>query len=139
MLRRKWRTWRHFSARERALICQAWFSFFGVRVWLGLCGFNKTRQHLSTPLCPNKTIDPVHLCDLIKIAAHYSPVRPNCLCRSLVGWKLLAENGIQADLVFGIRKDQQKLEAHAWLEMNGQVLNDSPNIIRNYERLLTNT
>jgi len=51
--------------------------------------------------------------------------RPNCLEQSLVLWWLLRRRGIEAALRIGARKDSNRFEAHAWLELNSQVLNDA--------------
>jgi hypothetical protein len=49
--------------------------------------------------------------------------RPNCLEQSLVLWYLLQSEGVTAPLRIGVRKLQQKLEAHAWVEFAGAPLN----------------
>ncbi|MGA7917628.1 MAG: lasso peptide biosynthesis B2 protein [Candidatus Acidiferrales bacterium] len=49
----------------------------------------------------------------------------NCLEQSLVLWWLLRRRGITADLRIGARKESERFEAHAWVEIDSQVLNDA--------------
>jgi hypothetical protein len=49
-----------------------------------------------------------------------------CLQRSLVLLWLLRRRGIESELRIGVRKDGSALTAHAWIEMAGEFLNDSP-------------
>jgi Transglutaminase-like superfamily len=50
--------------------------------------------------------------------------RAPCLQRSAVGTRLLRRYGLQADLVIGYRP--LPFESHAWVEVNGLVVNDRP-------------
>ena len=60
--------------------------------------------------------------------------RPNCLERSLTLWWLLRRDGIDGELHIGARKEDGQLKAHAWVELRGEVLNDSPEIHNHYAR-----
>jgi hypothetical protein len=65
---------------------------------------------------------------LVQISAAHLPARPNCLARSLALQTLLHRRGIPAELRLGVRKEGQHFEAHAWVEFDGQVLNDSADV-----------
>jgi len=58
--------------------------------------------------------------------------RTRCLERSLAAWWLLRWQRLPASLRIGVRKDDGVLQAHAWLEISGTVLNDSAEIYRGY-------
>lgn len=47
-----------------------------------------------------------------------------CLQRSVVTARLLRSHGIEADVVIGYRADP--FLSHAWVEVGGRVINDSP-------------
>jgi len=65
---------------------------------------------------------------LVKVAAgKISPIA-TCLHRSLTLWALLRLQGIEARLIFGVHKPENHFEAHAWVEYDGLVLNDSPDV-----------
>lgn len=50
--------------------------------------------------------------------------RSSCLEKSLVLCWLLQRRGIEAELRIGARKEKGNFEAHAWVELRGEVLND---------------
>src|SRR5258708_33238816 len=60
------------------------------------------------------------------------PWRPNCLERSLALWWLFRMNAMDGELHIGGRKNQGRFEAHAWVEWDGQVLNDSVDVHKHY-------
>lgn len=59
---------------------------------------------------------------LVRVAAARGLVQPSCLQHALVLWTLLDRHGFDAAIRFGVRKNQEVLEAHAWVEMDGQIL-----------------
>jgi hypothetical protein len=69
---------------------------------------------------------------LTSIAARWGPYRATCLRRSLFFWWLTRRRGLDSELKIGVRRDQGKLLAHAWIELNGEVLNDRPEIVEGY-------
>jgi hypothetical protein len=55
-----------------------------------------------------------------------------CLERSLVLWWLLRRRGIPAELRIGALKNASIFEAHAWVELDGAVINDAGEVHRHY-------
>ena len=66
-----------------------------------------------------------NLARLVNAAANHSPIRAACLTRSLTLWWLLRRRGIAGDLRIGVSNDTGEFEAHAWVEYEGTVINDS--------------
>jgi hypothetical protein len=64
------------------------------------------------------------VCEAVSLAAcfYYKPVR--CLQRSVAATRLLRNSGIHARLVIGYRPSP--FFSHAWVEVDGRVVNDSP-------------
>jgi hypothetical protein len=62
-------------------------------------------------------------CRMVSAALHYSLVTYTCLEESLTLWYLLRKQGISARLRIGVRKENEKFEAHAWVEHGGEALN----------------
>ncbi|MDX6726490.1 MAG: Transglutaminase-like superfamily [Baekduia sp.] len=62
------------------------------------------------------------------------PTDQRCLIRSLVLSRLLARRGIGATLIIGVGRDDEKFEAHAWVEHEGVAL--LPPGKGHFERLL---
>lgn len=70
---------------------------------------------------------------LVGLAVRHGVWRANCLQRSLALWWLLRRNGIRSELHIGTRKIGRQLDAHAWIEIEGVVLNDSSDVRHRYE------
>ena len=70
---------------------------------------------------------------LVEAAARRGPWPANCLQRSTVLWWLLRRRGVETDLRIGVRRRPgstggESLLFHAWVEHDGLVLNDAPDI-----------
>lgn len=71
---------------------------------------------------------------LLQITAHRGPVRALCLSRSLTFWWYLRSLGIDSTLRIGVRPSPggNPLQAHAWVERGGQIINDSEEHCREF-------
>lgn len=72
---------------------------------------------------------------MVSIAAEHGPYRASCLRKSLLVWWFLRRAGLDSTIRFGVRMSDGRLEAHAWVEYNGAVVNDSPDIRARYQLL----
>ncbi len=70
---------------------------------------------------------------MVAAAARNGPWRTTCLEQSLVLLWLLNRRAIPARLRIGVRKQGEELEAHAWIESHGIVLNDSADVSERYQ------
>jgi Transglutaminase-like superfamily len=70
---------------------------------------------------------------MVAAAARNGPWRPTCLEESVVLLWLLARQGIPAQLRIGVRKQLEALEAHAWVESGGVVLNETADVSQRYQ------
>lgn len=61
---------------------------------------------------------------MVYAADRHGFVHPSCLALSLTLWWLLERQGIESHLRVGIRKEDAKFEAHAWVEQDGAALNE---------------
>jgi hypothetical protein len=136
--------WRSLAPAERRLL--PWLAALLplVGAALRLLGYHRTRallERLSRP--PQRPIpaDPgatttadtaQRLARLVGIAANHGPYRATCLRQSLALWWLLRRRGIPAELRIGVRKQQGELQAHAWVEHQGQALNDGQGVSKTY-------
>jgi hypothetical protein len=59
---------------------------------------------------------------LVSVAARHGVYRANCLRQALVAWWLLGRRGVATNLVIGVRKDEQGFAAHAWVELDGDIV-----------------
>jgi len=60
---------------------------------------------------------------LVRWAAGTGPYRNSCLARALIVWSLLRREGIETRLRLGVRKQRERFQAHAWIEYQGQAVN----------------
>jgi hypothetical protein len=72
------------------------------------------------------------MAEIVKIAARHGLYRAKCLTESLVLWALLRRRGLPVELRIGARKAENQFEAHAWVELNGIVLNDTHDVEDRY-------
>lgn len=68
------------------------------------------------------SIDPDRAAYLVEVASRLQLRKPTCLQKALVLYGLLRRQGVEADLVIGAKKAEEKLAAHAWLEHQGRII-----------------
>ena len=71
------------------------------------------------------------VCEAVHTAAVWYPKQTLCLQKASVTTSLLRQHGFPADMKIGVRK--QPFHAHAWVEVDGQVVGDHQNV-RKYFR-----
>ena len=67
-----------------------------------------------------------------RIVKHSVGINGTCLTRSLTLWALLRRRGVLTELRVGIRRHEGKLEGHAWVEFDGQPVNESQDVTGTY-------
>lgn len=83
---------------------------------------------------PKERLDPADLgmvlgmARMLRIAARCGCYQAACLPRSLVLWWWLRRLGIGSELRIGVRQESGTFAAHAWIECQGLVLNDTADI-----------
>lgn len=63
---------------------------------------------------------------LVDVAAGF--IGGNCLARSIVLARILEGRAIPAQLRIGVRNGERGIDAHAWIEADGKVLNDRQDV-----------
>lgn len=125
---------------ERRLLLLAFFVVLLVRLGLWVLPFGTfcrrwsslvarmARPGRARPLPARKIVW------LVTVASRYVP-DAHCLTRSFAAHLLLARHGHQARLLIGVRKDDSRLDAHAWLEHEGAPLFERVEHLGRYRRL----
>jgi hypothetical protein len=112
-----------------------------VRWSLRLRGYGKTFTSLQrrirfqakgTDARPEAREEVQVTCRMVRAAVRYSLAQYTCLEESLTLWYLLRKQGIPACLRIGVRKENEKFEAHAWVEYGGEALNQDEAMHRHY-------
>ncbi|HKV61930.1 MAG TPA: lasso peptide biosynthesis B2 protein [Candidatus Acidoferrum sp.] len=130
-----WERLRRFSALERpaqTLFLRALILLPLVALSLRWRGFRTTHAALQTSLSnDDEKCDSALVSKQAALAAHmvnaadrHGFVHPSCLVKSMTLWWLLGRRRIHSQLRIGIRKVNDKFEAHAWVERAGAALNE---------------
>jgi hypothetical protein len=90
-------------------------------------GFRRIHRQVAQQAVANRTFPAEterRVCDAVCLAAcfYWRPVR--CLQRSIAATRLLRTYGVNGRLVIGYRA--APFLSHAWVEVDGRVVNDSP-------------
>jgi hypothetical protein len=72
---------------------------------------------------------------IVAMASRHTPNANSCLHRSLALWWVLGRRGLDSHLKMGARLNDGRLDAHAWVEHSGLVINDDPEVIGGYTPL----
>jgi hypothetical protein len=139
-----WERFRRFSALDpeaRRLFFRAAALLPFVGMSLRTRGYKKTQTWLQKRLESQNTcaldagsrrelVDKT--CRMVRAAEHYGLARCTCLEESLALWYLLGRQNISSRIRIGVRKQAEKFEAHAWVECEGEALNQSEELHRHY-------
>jgi hypothetical protein len=129
----RFRRFRRLSGFERAIVLEAAAGLLISRLAVRLLGFRVCRAVFEKPLVErnswNSTSDEVDALGMARRIAHLEAVTAanlffstSCLEQSLVLCRVLRRRGMSADLRIGARKEANRFEAHAWVELHGTVL-----------------
>ena len=103
----------------------------GLQRTMGLVPPARSRRSLGST---EDQLNEAHrLAYLVGLAARRGLGRPNCLSRSVVLWSLLRRRGMAGRLRIGVRGgDGAQPLFHAWVEYDGAVINDAPDVAEHY-------
>ena len=118
------------------LVLKAYFLLALFDFQLRYGSFTKLHRKVRTcPLGENKhSLGAVRtLCSAVDVACIWYPKKVLCLQRSAATVSLLKRYGVPAQMVIGAQHTPFK--AHAWVEVDGRVVNDKPHTPKMYEEL----
>ena len=137
-----WEQLRRFNALERGargIFLRAAVLLPLISLSLRARGFRKTQaslqKHLSSPKNAGHTFAPGSAdltVRMVRAAVRHSLGHPTCLEESLALWWLLGRQGISSELRIGVRKHDEKFEAHAWVEREGRAVNEPQALHEHY-------
>ena len=111
------------SPLERNFFFNAFFTSFFIRIKLIFVPFSKYSKKIGTlNVLPEKTIDfdevlVANIKQAIRRSVKYSLWRNKCLEQSVTAKKMLQKSNVSSTIYFGVRKNDDKLEAHAWVKI----------------------
>ena len=114
-----------------ALLVQ-WMRFSELLKWLDRASVGDNAVYLEKEVAANQAR---RVASVFLRAVQLSPIKGRCLSQSLVLWHLLKRRGFQGQLRIGVRKKDElrsftthNFDAHAWVEFQGEVLNERPDV-----------
>jgi hypothetical protein len=141
-LRHKLHRFRSRPSEDRRLILRAATILPLTMIGLRLFGFRRWKEwveKMSQPayraaaLPSDSQLDTaMRAARAVRSAQLHGPISPNCLERSLTLWWILLHEGVHGELHIGARKQDGQLEAHAWVELDGRILNDEEEVREEY-------
>ena len=115
------------TSLEKALIVRAslWLLFFRVGLFLAPTWFAKkwVRDGKSVGVVDQMADEPT-IDDIVRAVRQCQRYVPyaTCLTQALTARRMLSRYGHDAVLKIGVAKSDSRLEAHAWVEVNGRVV-----------------
>jgi hypothetical protein len=141
-MRAKLPTFLTFTPKDWQLLIQAWLLLWVIDLALRTLPFRKVQRWVGSSQPGRKDreagqvdLDIRRCCEFMDRAARHHLYSMGCLRRSLTLQWLLYRRGIDADLRFGVRRKDGILQAHAWLEYQGQVIGETIVPDEQYARL----
>ena len=133
------------SLGNRRLLIQSFLLLPMIHVTLFFLGYTRLLE-IMEKLTPLKDINAEYseawilqrasdITRIVTIAARRGLYKATCLRKSILVWWFLRKEKIRSEICFGVRMVNRKLEAHAWVEHNGTVINDSASVHENYQIL----
>ncbi|NEO22845.1 MAG: lasso peptide biosynthesis B2 protein [Moorea sp. SIO4G2] len=117
------------TSRERQLVINTFILLGLIRLGLWLLPFQTLRRLIAKISQPSLQAQGVNQTNLSKIvgavnlSSRYMPGGVKCLARALTTQVLMSRCGYSPQLRIGVAKGEGgKLEAHAWVENQGQVV-----------------
>jgi hypothetical protein len=132
-----WRRFLALPAAERRETVLAAAAIPVVWLLVRLLGFGSTRRLMERGARPADDLrQPAAGIDGVvrsvdRAAGRLGPLS-TCLTRSLVLWWRLRRHGHPAVLRAGVRRAEAGIEAHAWVELGGSVLNDVADVAERF-------
>jgi transglutaminase superfamily protein len=128
-LRRGLRQVSRLPYSDRTLFLLAWRSLVASRIRVRWGRVDWAEAVVEQPNGPaTREID--HLVALFDAARDTLPVGASCLPRSLALRRFLAQNGVGTRLRLGARKVGREWSGHVWVERNGRIVGDRPELVR---------
>lgn len=107
---------------------------FATRIWFVSQSVAKQEKPLSDAIKKQAKVDLI--VKLLQIAVSHHWVTLTCLHRVLVLKNMMDKNGIPSAIVIGVKKNDDTLAAHAWLEVTGNVVADDEVYTRGFKPLM---
>lgn len=124
-IRRRSARWHALTGQEKRLLGIAALLLVFAVVLFRLLGLRRGLAMLARlpgRFSPEAATSAERLLALVEIAGRNLPIAVTCLPNATVLWWLLERHDRECELRIGVRKEEGTLQAHAWVECAGAVL-----------------
>lgn len=123
---RRLQSFLRLPARERFLYLRTWLLLFRIRLMLWVLPYRRWRQiaaHMIRVENERQLDRPQvnQITRAVRVMSKYVP-QASCLTQALAAQTLLANEGQRSQLRVGVTQNDGKLEAHAWVQIDGRVV-----------------
>ncbi len=133
---RRLRRFLAMDGQHRRLFVAAWLSLPVIDLLLRVIGLERTRRLLAraSPVPPGDPREAAgrdgielaeELAGLIALAGRHAVANGTCLRQALLLWWMLRRRGLASEIRIGVSK-QDGFRAHAWVELAGREVGQSP-------------
>jgi Transglutaminase-like superfamily len=127
---------RALSAAQWRVVLSSVVLLAPIQVMLKSRGLKRTARLLAErsdrPLGASDRAEAASIAEAVSLVAGRRVVGALCLGRSLLLWFLLRRRGMDAQLVVGTNAVGDTWMAHAWVELDGQPINDVADVREHY-------
>ena len=134
------KSWFALLRTKTALFCQQpiqrKIAFLEAFLWLGLARgsvlllpfrsiapyLGRLNQETPEAYIQSEQVVVGHIVWAIARSSRYTPWRSNCLARAIAAKIMLRRRKIASTLYLGLKKNADRLEAHAWLRVGQQIV-----------------
>lgn len=132
-----------FSREDYWILGKAWILLLVTELGLRTVSLQRTQQLLRHPKRDAESVPetsaPVtaaRLGRLVDLAGRHHLLTVRCLSRALVLQWLLGQRGFVTELQIGVQRECDTICAHAWLEVDGQVIGEPRGGSEGFARLV---
>lgn len=116
-----------WTRQEWQLVAEAWVTLLWARVALRRWPLPAVVERLQGGVRPSaESVEVAPLVRAVARAARAFPLPMLCLPQSVALARMLGRRGQGCELVIGAKPQQGTLDAHAWVELDGQPVNSPP-------------
>ena len=133
----KFRYARRMRPRDLLLFAESWFAIAYAKFRLRVLphGFiERAMKEFGGDASPSDA-ELQRLARIFRLAVRNFPVEANCLPQSLALAVILRRRAVAHRMVIGGRRNGQRLDGHAWIEVGGVPLNDRPDAAERFPPL----
>ncbi len=123
------------------LVLHAYVVLIRLDVLLRRSGFQRVRSRIDRVNEVTRTSDDDdirrarHYARRIENASHLPFARDTCLYKSLTLHAWLRRQGFLSQIVIGVSRDDSGMLSHAWVELDGHVVNDDRTVVSRFSPL----